>query len=298
MSLPSLQEWKTATHKWFSVRNGAIARIDEKLGIVEREPLNRTALTDLKDAIEAFKREKNEKYGDYTQSAREGAGKNITNLESEVGARLHLLDLRAQICLAKTVCAKLFDVRIADVDFSDTVRAAAQAKMIAGKSLYQTVKDDWESPARLADWQGHERLLFQSRLGTAKVMNGTGMSPLADLDKIAAVVKRHRYAVCESIAATFISESKVAGFSGRLEWLGIPYGVGKGHCVCVVNRSGTLSDPMSWGDDVFIVDLWYYNLGMRSLYLWSDDARNHYIRSEIVPYLSTQGGLKVIADIS
>ncbi len=298
MSLPSLQEWKTATHKWFSVRNGAIAVIDEKLGIVEKDPSNRTALTDLKDAIEAFKREKNEKYGDFTQSAREGAGKNITNLESEVGARLHLLDLRGQISLAKTVCAKLFDVRIADVSFSANVKAAAQTKMIEGKSLYQTVKDDWESAARTADYQNHEGSMTQAKFRATSRMKGTGTIPLADLDKIAAVVKRCRYAVCESITATFISESKAAGFSGRLEWVGIPYGPQRGHAVCVVNRSGTLSDPTSWGDDVFIVDLWYYNLGMRPLYLWSDDARNHYIQSEIVPYLSTQGGLKVLADIS
>jgi hypothetical protein len=297
VSIPTLQDWKNATHKWFSVRNGAIAVIDEKLEAVERSPNDHKALLELDAAIEAFKDEKDTKYGDYKQSSREGPAQNITNLDRDVKAKLHLMQLQAQKTLVMTVCSGLFDVRIADVDFSDTVRDHSKLKMIAGKSLYQWVKEDWESDARLRDYQEHEKAMLQAKLQTTSVMGGTGKIPLTDLDKIAAVVKRHRYAVCESITATLISECKAARFGGRLEWLGIPYAPKRGHSICVGLRQGTLSDPTTWGPDYFIVDLWYYNLDLRPLYLWTDTVRKKYVDADITPFLSTAGGLKVLADI-
>ena len=108
-----------------------------------------------------------------------------------------------------------------------------------------------------------------------------------------------RYAVCESIAATVISECKRKGFAGTLEWIGIWYEqTGRsGHSIVVANRVGEINEPDTWGDNYFIVDMWYYNLDMRPSYLIAGEARNEYIKTDITPYLKTRGGPKIMAAV-
>jgi hypothetical protein len=94
--------------------------------------------------------------------------------------------------------------------------------------------------------------------------------------------------------ATVISKCKAAGFTGRMEWIGIPYTSTTGHSIVIARRQGQLSNVASWGD-YFVIDLWYYNLGMRKEYVISSTAaRNEYYASDIRDYV---GKLKVMADI-
>jgi hypothetical protein len=195
--------------------------------------------------------------------------------------------------IAEAVCKTLFDVRIADVDFSESVKRAAKAKMIRGKSLYQTVKDDWEKSPYFKE---HEMMLTTEK-ANAVIHRQAGLSK-AQLKKIADFVTRHKYAVCESITATVISRCKDAGFGGRMEWIGIPYTKTTGHSIVVARRQGTLNDPTTWGN-YFVIDMWYYNLGMRTEYLIAEaNARARYAASDITKYLKGFGGLKSMADIT
>src|SRR6185312_481018 len=63
MTVMTKSAFKTLTHKYFSIRNGAISVIDDKLGIVNGDPTNRQKLLDLKKAILDFQNEKNAKHG-------------------------------------------------------------------------------------------------------------------------------------------------------------------------------------------------------------------------------------------
>ena len=68
-------KFKTETKKFWSRRNGAIAKIDQKLTRAHSSPGNRAALQDLRDAIDAFIAEKDDKFGkknggDYRDSKR------------------------------------------------------------------------------------------------------------------------------------------------------------------------------------------------------------------------------------
>lgn len=298
MPLISLEEFKASTHKYFSRRDGAIKVIDDKLDAVHRNGTYQS-IQELRAAIDAFKTAKDQKHGDYTKSKREGGEQeNITKLDLQVKAEeTKMAELPGDIAIMTKVCTDLFDVKIADVDFSESVKSAAKAKQIGGKSLHQTVHDDWLSDARLADYQEHEASMTQAKLKTVLPMGPQTIS-LTELGKIGAVVKKHRYAVCESITATIISDCKKAGFKGKLEWAGIPYGNKSGHSIVIGYREGDVKQPSTWGLSYFFADLWYYNLGMRKSYLIRGSARSGYVNSDVTPYLATSGGPKIMASIA
>jgi hypothetical protein len=125
-----------------------------------------------------------------------------------------------------------------------------------------------------------------------------GPSPKAGAKTIAELVLKHKFAVCESIAATAIHLCLEKGFAGRLELIGIPYdkAATAGHAIVVANRSGELGKPETWGDDFFIIDMWYYNLGMKHLAIWAGSAKDGYVAKDIAPYVGTGGGLKCLLD--
>jgi hypothetical protein len=211
------------------------------------------------------------------------------------------------IAIAEQVCKGLFDIKIIDVDFSDSVKAAAKKKVIGGKSLYEVVKAERDKyPAKYLE---HESAMTNEKANAAVLRQPT--LPLTNVNNIAKVVTKHGIAVCESIVATVISQCKAKGFAGRMEWIGIPYPVllnpqepdpkkrkfdtTKGHSIVVAHRQGQLNDVTTWGN-YFIIDLWYYNLGMRGEYLIGEPAaRSQYYQSDIANYVSR---LKVMADIS
>lgn len=91
MPIMSLKSFKDGTSKWFSLRNGAIKAIDDALELYHAVPNDRQRLRNLKDAIDAFKQEKDTKFapkgGDYTDSKREKQGI-ITLLGQQVAAEL------------------------------------------------------------------------------------------------------------------------------------------------------------------------------------------------------------------
>lgn len=211
------------------------------------------------------------------------------------------------IAIAEQVCTGLFAVKIIDVEFSDSVKAAAKKKMVGGKSLYDVVKAERDKyPAKYLE---HETAMTNEKANAAVLRQPT--LPLKNVNNIAKVVDKHGIAVCESIVATVISKCKAGGFTGRMEWIGIPYPVllnpqekdpkkrkfdtTRGHSIVVAHRQGQLNNVSTWGD-YFIIDLWYYNLGMRRDYLITEPAaRSDYYQSDIANYVS---GLKVMADIS
>ena len=171
MPLISLKDFKAATTKEFGLSFGAFGGVYYRLWRVERAWTEGkwAALENLRIVIETFKRKKTAKYGNYESSVREGAGHNITKLEDQVHEELLKFNLDNDLFIARYVCGRLFDVKIADVDFSPNVSAAAKKKMIAGKSLYATVKDDWESESRKTDWQRHEMVLRMAKPSTTHI---------------------------------------------------------------------------------------------------------------------------------
>lgn len=91
MPIMSLKEFKNLTAKWFSLRNGAIGAIDSKLAAYHKGSPNQAKLRELKNAIDAFIDEKNNKFaakgGDYHSSKREGK-QGVTTLLQQVQAEL------------------------------------------------------------------------------------------------------------------------------------------------------------------------------------------------------------------
>ncbi|MEY8689209.1 MAG: hypothetical protein AB9M53_04920 [Leptothrix sp. (in: b-proteobacteria)] len=311
MALPTLSAWKTATHKWFSIRNGSIGLIDDCLKAYHEDGLGkkRSNLRKLRRAVELFMEEKIGKYGDYKKSAREGESGNITSLYEQILDEFGALGGDADLNIARYVGGTLLDVKIADVDFSEGVTAAAKAKTIGGRTLYQIVKAEWDT----AD-QDRDSPRAQLDRAMMQLKMPFGGSQRKKTESIAQLVLQHRFAVCESIAATIIHLCKAKNFQGRLECIGIPYpgrpirrvveGVevempGKsisGHQIVVGLREGTLNQPDTWGDDFFIVDMWYYNLGMRNVFVHFGAAAREYVRADVQPYLDVSPGLKATID--
>jgi len=215
--------------------------------------------------------------------------------------------LGGDVTIAKKVCKSFMDVKIADVDFSPNVRAAAKRKRIGGKSLYDIVKKNWDpkvhGPLTLSN--KHE-----AALNNTKRFEKFGGIQLDHLKPAYNFVEKERYAVCESITAAVIYEcKKLKGFAGRMEWIGIFYPTQHkkrdggyktvyttGHSIVVAHRQAgsDLSDVRTWGN-YFVIDLWYYNLGMRDKYLYSSASdRGTYAQKEISKYKK----LKVLVDVT
>jgi len=179
----------------------------------------------------------------------------------------------SDIEIARQVCELLGDIRIADVDFSENVIEHAKRKLIDGGNLYDFVHANYPAV------QQQLEMVMTTEKANAKVHKT--LLPLSSLGKIADSVKKYKFAVCESIAATVISDCKKKGFAGRLEWIGIVYTAITGHSIVVAHRQGNnLADIRTWGN-YFIIDMWYYNLGMKDRYLWDGAARDSYYASEI-----------------
>lgn len=133
-------------------------------------------------------------------------------------------------------------------------------------------------------------------MSSAKVLNVGNKMGEDGLRIIALNVIQNRFAVCESIAATIVYQCRQQGFHGRIEWIGIPYGPKTGHAIVVAHREGDeVNNPSSWGDNWFIMDMWYYNLGMRDRYLWSTKQEQaYYLQKDITDYIGVNGGLKLM----
>lgn len=90
MAIMSLKQFKRDTDKWFSLRNGAIGLIDNKLKAYHASPVD-ARLRELAAAIDAFMNEKDQKFapkgGDHTNSKREKNGA-VTELKRQVAAEL------------------------------------------------------------------------------------------------------------------------------------------------------------------------------------------------------------------
>jgi hypothetical protein len=196
------------------------------------------------------------------------------------------------IKIARQVCDSLAGIYIADVDFSPAVREAAKAKRFGSSNLYDIVKKDY-TPAvqtsleKVMTTEKNKAALSVLSVGRGGVVTGVAQGrqagiPLTGLKEIANSVAREGFAVCESITATIIAECKKNGFAGRLEWVGIVYNPSNktGHSIVVAHRKGNdLNDVSTWGD-FFVIDQWYYNLGMRDKYLWDGDDRTTYYNNE------------------
>lgn len=90
MPIMSPKSFKDATSKWFSVRNGAIGVIDNRLSLYHAAPNDPNRLAALRTAIDAFKQEKDAKFASgagYTDSKRE-RNNAITLLDQQVAAEL------------------------------------------------------------------------------------------------------------------------------------------------------------------------------------------------------------------
>lgn len=220
-SIPSLRDWKKATSITIGKRGAEIAVIDAALRDYHSNPVysSRRKLMILKNALELFMSAKNQKYGDYRKSKRHDA-KDRINFETLFTAVIHQLRAHAttrEHAQVRRVCSKLRNIKIADVDFSANVRAAAKRKMIGGQSLYDLAKSEWDDPngwghfARpipgqlidIAPRTHSERAMNQATMRSA--FNG-GKQALADIKKVAEAVKMWDYAVCESITSTVISD--------------------------------------------------------------------------------------------
>jgi hypothetical protein len=179
------------------------------------------------------------------------------------------------IKIASRVCESLAGIYIADVDFSPGVRLAAKAKRFGSSNLYDIVKKDYTHEVHNKLEAAMTAAKFKGR-GHATEVTKDG------LEIIANKVLETGFAVCESITATIIWNCKENGFAGRLEWIGIVYDpkAKTGHSIVVAHRKGNdLNNVSTWGD-YFIIDLWYYNLGMRSQYLWDGTDRSTYYNKE------------------
>lgn len=86
-NIMSLSDFKTLTAKTFSLRNGAIGDIDKALKAYHQSPGPQT-LKVLKTAVDAFKTEKDDKYGDFSQSKRESKG-GVAQLSDQINKRLN-----------------------------------------------------------------------------------------------------------------------------------------------------------------------------------------------------------------
>jgi hypothetical protein len=139
----------------------------------------------------------------------------------------------------------------------------------------------------------HDKVLSAAKLRA----NGPEGIPKAFLAPITQNVLDSRYAVCESITATVVERCKaIPKFGGPIEWVGVWYSKKSGHSIVIVDRAGDLRNPKTWGQNWFIVDMWFYNLGMRNQYLWStDEDRERYLDAEIVPHLGKNGGPTIMA---
>ncbi|KQQ83760.1 hypothetical protein ASF73_17285 [Xanthomonas sp. Leaf131] len=242
----------------------------------------------------------------------------------------------ADIKIARQVCGRLLDVKIADVDFSPNVtKAAKELRLGDGRTLYDTIKQDFDTvvtdvvkevrrvkkydkdgneffqellvPRTVSVDGAAERAPEQSKfyidhdkaMSSAKVLNVGNKMGEDGLRIIALNVIQNRFAVCESIAATIVYQCRQQGFHGRIEWIGIPYGPKTGHAIVVAHREGDeVNNPSSWGDNWFIMDMWYYNLGMRDRYLWSTKQEQaDYLQKDITDYIGVNGGLKLMGGI-
>lgn len=87
MTVMSLSTFKNLTSKTFSIRNGAIGKIDNALKAYHTPPTTQDKLKLLKAAVDTFKDEKDSKYGDFSKSAREKKG-GIALLSQQVEAAL------------------------------------------------------------------------------------------------------------------------------------------------------------------------------------------------------------------
>lgn len=295
--IPSLQDWKSATSIMMGNRGGDIVRVDRAIDNYHRNPHHsqRRKLLIIDEALKHYMKVKTKKYGDYRKSKRHKPDNRI-NFETLHVAVIHLLRGHAttrQHSQVRRIAGGLTHVKIADVDFSDGVKKAARNKMVGDKNLYDTVKEEWDDANGWANASrpiaghrinqtprgDHETAMNQATLRAA--MRG-GLWGQADMRKIADAVTRWDYAVCESITATVLSRCLDAGVSCHMEALGIQYTPATGHMIAVFDRVGELNDPTTWGGNCFIVDLWYFNLGMRPNFLYVDRQAEGFIYNEIL----------------
>jgi hypothetical protein len=273
------------------------------------------AIIELDRALTEFKVAKAEKRETgYGGSKREGPEQNITKLIAQVDKESVIacecvLDLR----VANNVCNQLTDVKIADVDFSEAVTKAAKKKKLGdGRTLYDTVKQDfdnapvkkdqkvggkWPTVVGLSDYkqrddtaglgtlqerQSEAYIEHEKSMTNAKHQAMNGVMSESGVKLIANTVLKSRFAVCESITATVIHRCKEGGF-----------------IVLAYRDEGNINDLESWGDHWFIVDMWYYNLSMRKQFLWaSDQDRFPFYNEEVHRYKGGFGGLKIMARLN
>ena len=175
--------------------------------------------------------------------------------------------------IAKTVCKTFYgDLAIMDTSFSPGVtKAAKKRKMANGQSMYDYVDDKARSNIG----------------GFGMMVIGTGGVTRGGVRQTAKMVNEKRMAVCDSCAQTVIHFCLENGFQGSLEWVAIPYTRRSGHSIVVAHRSQTSDlsgSQKSWGD-YFVIDLWYWCLGMRSKAVFEKSGeRSTYYNKDIRPY--------------
>lgn len=311
MRIPTYPEWKRDTYLLMGNRGGEIGQIDYWIKSYHADQLasNRRKLLKIMEAISAFKTAKNRKYGDYKKSKRyrKDAQWNIDSLARAVTHISRRHPANAQQIKVRQVCSALKNIKMADVDFSPGVRAAAKKKMFNGESTYDLAKNTWESglgQTPMPIFSGGRGPLktpvveHDHSMKNAKTMadiHHNGLIALADLEKIARVVKKWEWAVCESITATVMVECHKANIGCHMEWIGITYNKKKkmGHSIAVFDRIGDVNDPKTWGDNCYIVDMWYYQLGMRPDYLYVGKGCRDFIDKEILKHQ----GVKLMAQL-
>ena len=186
----------------------------------------------------------------------------------------------ADVVTAQEVSGLLSNVVMSDVAFSASTQQAADEHRIEGRTLAEIVRKDYtpEKEKEIND-------AYMAARVNASIAR-RGRMDLKDLQGIAKPVVQHKFATCETIAATVIAKCKEKGFGGRLEWIGNHYPSKKneqiGHSFVVAHRAAdsNLADVSTWGD-YFIIDMWYFNFRMANKWLWDGADRQGYYQFEI-----------------
>ena len=175
--------------------------------------------------------------------------------------------------IANRVCRTFYgDLAIMDTSFSPAVTEAAHNRIMAnGQTMYDYVVDKGQS--NIGGFGG------QIVLPSGVTRNGVRATALR--------VNNTRMAVCDSCAQTVIHFCLENAFQGPLEWIAIPYTRRSGHSIVVAHRlqgSDLDGSEESWGD-YFIIDLWYWCLGMNTKAVIEKPAeRSIYYEEDIRPY--------------
>ena len=174
---------------------------------------------------------------------------------------------------ARKVCEGFYDdLAIMDTTFNSRVRQAAEnRKMVIGGK-----------PTTMFKYVDSRARSNPDPMGTM-VLSRTGVT-LKGIEQTAKRVNEKRMAVCDQCAQTVIYFCHENHFSGPLEWIGIPYTGTAGHSIVVAHRdqgSDLHGSEESWGN-YFIIDLWYYCLGMRQQAVYEKPIeRSAYYQADI-----------------